>query len=290
MKKLINVSDFIDGFTDRYSPHWFSECQTKFEQLPYNLNNHTNEIIAPIRYLSFKHDGISFKIEEEKYTLYDFCYGLKDIYLDDFQENKFKTIGELPNGYPEEILIEGEEYANFLPEPSLNIWKIAFVNSFDKDLSMLVHPTDKSKYFEYQIDMLKSIITNQKTSSHYASIITEFINTEIIKHLEHKYEREKELSQIIYSHETKTAINFDLTTENFCKLFLYLVKLGIIEYDNKPKALSDLLSKGVKIKIKSKFVSPNPASLAKGLNRAAKFIRSTSQPEIDDFISSLSKS
>ena len=289
MTKYISVADFIEEFTEVYSLKWFLQCQTKFSQLPDNLHHDKNQFIAIIRHSSFEQDILNFKPTEINYTLYDFCYGVKDIYPDDYEDSKFKTIGQLPNGYPEDVLIEGKEY-NLMPAPSLIVWKYNFNRYFERDLSSIGPTTEKIKFIEFHIQALYTLISKLDSSSYYGQLITKFIKEELIEPFNWKFEHLKEVAQIISHHEMEIAVNFNLTLSDFCKLFFYLIENGIITYNNNPKHISELLSKGVKIKNESEFKSPNPLTIPKEFSRAAEFIRDSSPMQIDDFLNSLIKS
>lgn len=289
MKELKTISNLINDFNAKYSLTWFLECKSKFQLIPDNLHNSSVMFMANIQYLIYENDTLKEVLIQEEYTLYDFCYGLKDIYTGHLQENKFETVGEFEDGYPKEILIKGEEFINTLPDPSLIIWKKELLNCFEKNLSFCKSPQDEIKYLQFEISHLKELIKSYKASSEYVIIIGKFISTEIIKPLENKYEFAQERNLIINHDETKTAILFNLSNAQFCKLFFYLVEKGIIDYENNPTELSELLSKSIKTKHKGKFKSPHPISIARAIPRGSEFIFKGSLPKIEDFISSLTK-
>ena len=289
MNELKTISSLIDDFNAKYSLDWFLECKNKFEQIPDNLLKSGSKFVASIRRLTFENDTLKEYFNQEEYTFYDFCYGLKDIYIGHLQENKFETVGELEDGYPKEVLIKGEEFMNLLPNPSLVIWKKELLNCFDKNLSSCKSTQDEINFLQFEISHLKELINSYKASSEYVMLISEFIRTEIIKPLENRYEFAHEKNAIINHEEAKTAILFNITNAQFLKFYFFLVKKGIIDYENKAIELSALLSKGIKTKQNSKFKSPNPVSLKRQMDRASKFIQKANFNDIEDFISSLTK-
>ena len=290
MNELKTISSLIDDFNAKYSLDWFLECKNKFEQIPDNLLKSGSKFVASIRRLTFENDTLKEYFNQEEYTLYDFCYGLKDIYIGHLQENKFETVGELEDGYPKEVLIKGEEFMNLLPNPSLVIWKKELLNCYDRNLSFCKSPHDEIKYLQFEIGYFRKLISTYQTSSECVMLISEFIRTEIINPLENRYEFAHERNAIINHEEAKTAILFNLTNAQFLNFYFFLVKKGIIDYENDATELSALLSKGIKTKQKnSKFESPNPVSLKRQMDRASKFIQKANFNELEDFISSLTK-
>ena len=289
----MGIQEIIERFKTTYTANWFEDCQSKFEKFPYNSENNSNNFLAPIENYEFKEDNWVIFYKEEEYTLYDFCLGLKSVKTDTepfLQENKFITIGELPNGYPHDVLEPHESFINYFPKSLLVTWRNNFQQTFQKEALKVELITDRSKYMEYIRREIDGFINGCLSSSKYTICINKFLEEEIIGLIDRELMLINPIIQIIESPKTTgTKLSFNVTLAGFCKLFFFLVEKGIVNYENNPKDISDYFRDNIKIKKQNVYKSPNSASVSKQLVRGKDFIKETPPNDIEKFLLSLKK-
>jgi hypothetical protein len=226
----MNFIDIYEELINIYTVSWFEDAENKFKNHPSNKEKGDSfEVTYSVDY----EKGSKFK---KVISFEDFLKGANDIEYDDIydeiQNNKLVTVGELPNGYPEQVLPEDEVYISssiFYPNPTLNLWIDKLTLKIDKSLSLITSLAEKELFLNSIASVnkeYKELIKGKTLRSEILSNVLEEINSYISQLVEDV----SELNTFIEDKSKEaTLLNFNLDQANLAKLIKLLIDEKIID-------------------------------------------------------------